>query len=257
MLVHTVMLLQAVYLAIMVYIVQTKKDTSIANFTWGGGVMLTALFTLLTKANFFARPLLITALTLIWGTRLALYVYLRYKGNDPRFQTWKHEGGTEALIINLGYIFGLQAFLLVIMSIPSFIINGMSGPGLNLLDLLGLVIWCFGFYFEAVSDYQLFKFTSDPANKGKVMKYGLWHYSRHPNYFGEITMWCGIFLIALSVPYGWIAIIAPITIMILLVFVTGIPWVEKVFDNNPEYQKYKAKTSMLIPWFVKKNEVGN
>lgn len=244
-------LLQVVYLAIMVFIVQKKQDTSIANFTWGGGVMLTALYTLLVGGTFFARQLLLTGMTLIWGTRLALYVYLRYKGNDPRFQAWKHEGGLKALTLNLGYIFGLQALLLLIMSVPVYLVNTMSGPGLNLLDLLGFVVWAVGFYFESVSDYQLFRFTSDPLTRGKVMKSGLWHYSRHPNYFGEVTMWWGIYMIALSVPNGWLAVIAPVTITFLLLFVTGIPWVERAFENNPEYQEYKRKTSIFIPWFTR------
>ena len=213
--------------------------------------MLTALYTLLSSGTFFPRQLLLTAMTLIWGARLALYVYLRYRGSDPRFQTWKHEGGMKALMVNLGYIFGLQALLLLVMSVPVYIVNTMSGPGLTILDLIGFIVWSIGFYFESVSDYQLFKFTSDPGNKGKVMKYGLWRYSRHPNYFGEVTMWWGIYIIALSVPYGWAAVIAPATITFLLLFVTGIPWVEKVFENNPEYQEYKRKTSIFIPWFVK------
>ena len=235
----------------MVYIVQKKQDTSIANFTWGGGVMITALYTLLITLKIFARQLLVTALTLVWGFRLARYVYLRYKGTDPRYQSWKHEGGVKALVINLGYIFGLQALLLALMSVPIYLVNTMSGPDLTVFDLIGLLIWMTGFYFESVSDHQLFQFMSDPLNKGKIMKYGLWHYSRHPNYFGEITMWWGIFLIALSVPSGWLAIIAPVTITFLLIFVTGVPWIEKVFENNPEYQEYKRKTSMLIPWFTK------
>ena len=175
----------------------------------------------------------------------------RYKGTDPRYQSWKHEGGVKALVINLGYIFGLQALLLALMSVPIYLVNTMSGPDLTVFDLIGLLIWMTGFYFESVSDHQLFQFMSDPLNKGKIMKYGLWHYSRHPNYFGEITMWWGIFLIALSVPSGWLAIIAPVTITFLLIFVTGVPWIEKVFENNPEYQEYKRKTSMLIPWFTK------
>ena len=240
-------MLQAIYLACMVFIVQKKQDTSIANFTWGGGVMLTAIYTLFYLSTFFTRQLLITALTLIWGSRLALYVYLRYRGNDPRFQSWKHEGGLSSLILNLGYIFGLQALLLVVMSIPAFTINTFSGPGLNYRDYAGVLIWLLGFYWEAVSDYQLFHFMQDPANKGKIMRYGLWQYSRHPNYFGEVTMWWGIFLIASSVTYGLFTIVAPLTITVLLVFITGIPWVEKVFENNPEYQEYKRKTSMFIP----------
>jgi steroid 5-alpha reductase family enzyme len=142
--------------------------------------------------------------------------------------------------------------MLLIMSIPSFLINKSHLSGLALLDFIGIIVWLVGFFFEAVSDYQLFEFTKNPANKGKLMKYGLWHYSRHPNYFGEVVMWWGIFLIALNVPYGYLALISAGTITFLLLFVTGIPWVEQALAKNPEYPEYKRTTSIFIPWFPKK-----
>jgi len=138
------------------------------------------------------------------------------------------------------------------MSFPAALVNITNVPGLMVIDFCGLVIWIIGFLCEAISDQQLFAFMSNSSNKGKVMRTGLWSYSRHPNYFGEILMWWGIYIIALSVPGGWTAIIAPATITFLLVFITGIPWVEKAMGNNPEYQEYKKRTNMLIPWFPKK-----
>lgn len=89
----------------------------------------------------------------------------------------------------------------------------------------------------------------NPVNKGHVMRFGLWRYSRHPNYFGESLMWWGVYCIALSLPYGWTAIITPITITVLLVFVTGIPWIEKTMIGNAEYKEYQRTTSKFIPWF--------
>jgi steroid 5-alpha reductase family enzyme len=249
-----------VYLATMVAIVQYKKDTSIANFTWGGGCLLIAWYLFIMAILFnpyrewmSARVFILLTLITLWAGRLILYVYLRYTGKDPRYQTWKRSG-IKALLINIGYIFVLQGIMMFIMSMPTVAILSplrLDTLPLTYLDYIGILIWCIGFYFEAVSDAQLFTFTRNPANKGKVMRYGLWRYSRHPNYFGEILMWWGIFLIALNVPYGILAIIAPLTITFLLIFVTGIPWVEKAMDANPEYQEYKEHTSMLIPWFSK------
>lgn len=238
----------AIYFAIMVTIVQIKQDSSIANSVWSGGCLLIALYTFIMSGLYLPRQIVVTALITLWASRLVTYVYLRYKGNDPRFQTWK-QAGIKALIFNIAYIFGGQAFLMTIMSIPTILINISTVPGLNYLDFMGIGIWLVGYFFEAVSDYQLFQFTSDPANKGHVMKYGLWHYSRHPNYFGEVLMWWGIFLLALSVPFGIYSIITPATITVMLLFVTGIPWVEKAMDTNPEYQEYKRKTCAFIPWF--------
>jgi steroid 5-alpha reductase family enzyme len=108
-----------------------------------------------------------------------------------------------------------------------------------------------GYYWEAVSDQQLFNFRRNPLNKGKILKTGLWHYSRHPNYFGESVMWIGIAFLALSISFGWTAFIAPLTITFLLRFVTGVPLLENAMKDNPEYQQYKQKTNTFIPWFAK------
>lgn len=236
-----------IYFAIMVIVVQIKQDTSIANAVWSGGCLLIALYTFFMHSPYIARHILLTSLIGLWSSRLLLYVYLRYRGDDPRFQSWKQSGLT-ALIMNIAYIFGGQALFMTVMSVPTMIINMSNVPGLNYLDFFGIAVWIVGYYFESVSDYQLFVFTRNPAHKGHVMRYGLWRYSRHPNYFGEVTMWWGIFLIALSVPYGTYSIITPATITFLLLFVTGIPWIEKAMENNPEYQEYKRTTSAFIPW---------
>lgn len=241
--------LLALYLSAMVILVQYKKDTSIANFTWGGGVMLVTLFTFVTCSLLLPRQWLITGMMVAWALRLICHVYKRYTGKDPRFSSW-HWQGFKALVINIIWVFG-QTIMIAIMGYPATLINMSVTPGLTVLDCCGLLVWLTGFVCEAISDHQLFMFMSNPTNKGRVMRYGLWRYSRHPNYFGEVIMWWGVYLIALSVPYGWTAVIAPATITFLLLFVTGIPWIEKAMANNPEYQEYKRKTSVFIPWFVK------
>ena len=118
-------------------------------------------------------------------------------------------------------------------------------------DIVGVLVWLVGFYFEAVGDAQLARFIKDPANKGKLMQSGLWAYTRHPNYFGEVTQWWGIWIIALSVSGGWLGIIGPITITFLILKVSGIPMLEKKMAENPEFTEYKKQTSMVIPWFKK------
>lgn len=238
-----------IYLSIMVAIVQFKGDTSIANFTWGGGVMLVAIYTFVTMSSYSARQILLTIITVLWAIRLIIYLYIRYTGKDPRFKTWKWQG-LKALGINIVWVFG-QVILIGIMSLPVNIVNTTFNPALTILDFIGLAIWIFGFIFESISDYQLYVFLHNPENKGHVMQYGLWHYSRHPNYFGEVCMWWGVFLIALSVPNGLITIIAPLTITILLRFITGVPMLENAMKDNPEYQEYKKRTNTFVPWFVK------
>jgi len=243
------LVLLTLYLGSMVSIIQFKGDTSIANFTWGGGVMLVALYTLFTISLFSPRQLLITSLITLWALRLAFYLYIRYTGKDPRFATWKWQG-LKALVINISWVVG-QTVLIAVMGYPALLVNISLMPALTIIDCIGIAVWLLGFIYESISDYQLLMFMRNPANKGHVMQFGLWHYSRHPNYFGEILMWWGIFIITLSVPNGWTTIISPLTITTMLLFITGIPWVEKAMANNLEYQAYKQKTSACIPWFVK------
>lgn len=241
----------ASYLTSMVAIACYKGDTSIANFTWGGGVLIVTLYTFLRISNFLLQQILITSMICLWSIRLIAYVYTRYTGKDPRFTTWKWQG-FKALLINSMWIYG-QIIMIAIMSYPIVLININNNiHSLLLFNILGIIIWICGYCWETISDNQLSTFMHNPANKGHVMTHGLWHYSRHPNYFGESVMWIGIFCMALSTPYGWTTIITPITITFLLVYVTGIPLLENAMANNPEYQQYKKKTSKFIPWFVKK-----
>src|SRR5579859_4632303 len=181
-----------VYLAIMVAIVQWKKDTSIANFTWGWGVMLFAWLLYFNYRPIAIEPsafdkaaqhrlTLITLLTTLWGLRMLVHLYMRYTGKDPRYIQW-HKAGVAALIFNIAYIFSLQALLLIIMSLPVCAVYMIRTPTpLGILDLVGTLVWIIGFFFETIGDYQLYKFTQDPRNRGKVMRYGLWKYTLHPN----------------------------------------------------------------------------
>src|SRR5579885_975403 len=216
------------YLATMFAIVNIKKDSSIGNFTWGGLVMLITLYSFISYGHFLPRHILVTTLIMLWRIRLSTYAYLRYKkGTDPRFIAWQQKRGHWALLFSFGWIFILNGFMGFIMSMPAIEINASSLPGLTLLDIIGTAAWIIGFLFESISDYQLYVFRKNPANHGKVLNSGLWYYSRHPNYFGEILMWWSIYLIALSVPTGYVTIISPLAVTITLLFVTGIPWLEK------------------------------
>ena len=145
----------------------------------------------------------------------------------------------------------LQGLFLLIISSPVILINHSQQQGLQLLDYLGTIIWITGFLFESVGDYQLAQFIKKQKNKGNIMKYGLWKYTRHPNYFGEATMWWGIYIIALSLPRGFWLVISPLTITLLLLFVSGFPMLEKKFADNPNFRNMPGKTSKFFPWFPK------
>ena len=148
--------------------------------------------------------------------------------------------------------------MMLLVGLPLLVVNYDPGPGLYALDALGVFIWVVGFFFEAVGDYQLDRFIarkkSGEAKKseGRIMKTGLWRYTRHPNYFGEAAMWWGIFFIAVSAPLGYVAVISPLLISFLLLRVSGIPMLEKKYEKDAEFQKYAKKTSSFFPLPPKK-----
>lgn len=137
--------------------------------------------------------------------------------------------------------------MLLIVS-PVLFINSLPLGYASILLPIGFVVWMIGFTFESVGDKQLKEFIANPENKGKIMDQGLWAYSRHPNYFGEVTQWWGLFIIALSVPFGIWSIIGPLTITFLILKVSGVPMLEKSFVGKPGWEEYKKKTSVFIPW---------
>ena len=145
----------------------------------------------------------------------------------------------------------LQGILLFLIVCPVLLINKSINTDFNYFDLLGVAVWLLGFIFESVGDAQLARFIKDPANKGNLIQTGLWRCTRHPNYFGEVTMWWGIWLVALSVPYGLLGIIGPLTITVLILKISGIPMLEKKMTLNPDFAAYKKRTSVFIPWFPK------
>lgn len=117
----------------------------------------------------------------------------------------------------------------------------------NIFTLIGCCCWLAGFYFQWVGDHQLAAFLKQRKDKNDIMQTGLWKYSRHPNYFGELLMWWGIFIIVIPIPYGLFFMVSPLTITLLLLFVSGIPMLEKKQEGNEKFKAYKKRTSALIP----------
>lgn len=230
-----------------------KKRNDVADTAWGLGFMLLSWFSFFLGQTHGNRGLLAGLLISIWGIRLAWHIHRRNRGKleDYRYAKWREEWGKWFYVRSYAQVYLLQGALLFLIVLPVLCINKSIEQTLGILDFIGLLVWILGFVFESVGDAQLAQFIKDPNNKGKLMQGGLWHYTRHPNYFGEVTMWWGIWLIALSVPSGFLSIIGPVTITILIVKVSGIPMLEKKMIENPDFGEYKRKTSMFIPWFRK------
>lgn len=244
-----------VYMAVIFVVALFKKDNSIVDIAWGLGFILVALLTFFLDGEFAGRHIFVTVLVLIWGTRLAVHIFFRNKGRgeDFRYAQWRREWGKWFLLRSFFQIFMLQGLLLLVIASPIILTNHSRERGISYLDLVGVVLWITGFFFEATGDFQLSRFKRDPGNKGKIMKSGLWKFTRHPNYFGEAVMWWGIFLIALSVKFGWTVIISPLLITLLLLRVSGVTMLEKKYVGNKEFAEYAKKTSAFFPWFPKKD----
>jgi steroid 5-alpha reductase family enzyme len=242
------------YLTVLFVVALFKKDNSVVDIGWGPGFILVAGLTFLFWPGTTARQLLLNALVCVWGLRLAVHIALRNRGRgeDFRYAAWRRSWGRWFILRSYFQIFLLQGILMLVISAPLILVNRPGPAGLRWPDVLGAGVWAVGFLFEAVGDYQLRAFKKDPARKGMIMDRGLWRWTRHPNYFGEAAMWWGIFLIALSVPGGWAAIVSPFVITGLLLRVSGVTLLEKKYAGNAAYADYIRRTSAFIPWFPKK-----
>jgi steroid 5-alpha reductase family enzyme len=234
------------------------KDSSIVDIFWGAGfVVVNWVSFFLVPEGVPARQWLLNVLVTLWGLRLAIHIFLRNagKGEDFRYRKWREESGRNWWWFSFFKVFLLQGVLMWIISVPIVAVqNAVQPQNLIWLDFVGVAVWLFGFFFEAVGDWQLKRFKSNPENKGKVLKSGVWRYTRHPNYFGDAAQWWGFYLIALAAGAFW-TIFSPIIMTILLLRISGVALLEKSLeDTKPGYQAYKETTSAFVPWFLKKQK---
>lgn len=226
------------------------RDASLVDSVWGPGFGLAAVVYLAGGDGDWGRKLLLTALVLVWGLRLGVYIFRRNhgRGEDYRYQAWRRQYGAQYWWISFFQVFLLQGGLLWLISAP--LLAAQLGPAtaLTALDGLGALVWAVGFGFEVVGDWQLARFKTDPANRGRVMDQGLWRYTRHPNYFGDACVWWGFWLIACGGPGGWLTVFAPALMTFLLVRVSGVALLEQTLSQRPGYREYVQRTSAFIPW---------
>jgi len=249
----TLALILFLYMSMWFVLSLLKKRNDVVDVAWGLG------FVLMAWASFFlgtvqgSRGILVGFLISVWGVRLSWHIHARNRGRaeDYRYAQWRASWGKWFYLRSYAQVYLLQGILLFLVVLPVLLINKSIHVTLHYLDFIGVAIWLLGFIFESFGDAQLKRFIEDPANKGKLMQGGLWRYTRHPNYFGEVTQWWGIWLVALSVPYGWLGIIGPLTITVLILKVSGVPMLEKKMAENPEFIEYKRRTSVFVPWFPK------
>lgn len=227
------------------------KDASIIDIYWGLGFVIIAWFYayLTGWEQLGFRNLLLLALITIWGLRLSIYLAVRNlgKGEDPRYVQMRRQGGPGWWWKSYFQVFLLQGVLLWIIS-SIYPLSFLTHTDFGGLDYLGTGLWATGFFFETVGDWQMMQFKKDPANKGKVMDQGLWRYSRHPNYFGDATLWWGFFCFALAHPQGIFYLFSPVLMTFLLLKISGVTLLEKdLKKSKPQYAEYIQKTSSFVP----------
>lgn len=255
----TVLLVQSVaviliYFVTLFVIATAIRNNSIVDMAWGPGFVLVTSFAYVNAGFYTMRATVAMGLVALWGLRLATHIMKRNWGKpeDFRYANWRQEWGKWVVPRAFFQVFLLQGFFMLVVASPVLLIQAAPQPGFGWLEAVGLAVWLVGFYFESVGDRQLRDFKADPVNKGKIIESGLWRYTRHPNYFGEATMWWGLGLMALPVPFGWVGMIGPATITWLLMFVSGVPMLEKKYRGRPDFEAYAARTSAFFPWFPRK-----
>jgi steroid 5-alpha reductase family enzyme len=244
-----------VFLTVLVYmtgwflLALWRRRNDLADIAWGGGFIVAGLAAAWWQPEVAPRGRLVVILVILWGLRLAVHIGLRNLGKreDERYRQWREEWGRHWLLRSYLQVFLLQGFLCYLISLPVLWIVFNGASPWTVWDAFGLAVWLVGLFFEAVGDFQLAQFKKDPVNRGKIIQHGLWRYSRHPNYFGEVTLWWGIYLLGLSAGGAWWTIIGPLTITFLILKVSGIPLLEKKYVNNAAFQEYARRTSAFFP----------
>lgn len=243
-----------IYMSAWFLVSLVNKRYDVLDVAWGPGFIMIALLSLyLREMALDGRSLFILTLIALWGLRLFFHTFKRNlrKGEDWRYHKWHDGQACRYSICTFFQVFMFQGALMMIISLP--LAYSLSLTLLPMFDInyLGVILAFLGLALEAIADSQRASFLTKKNNKNKLMTKGLWRFSRHPNYLGEIVFWWGIYFLIWGLPNSWMLIIAPLTVSYTLIFVSGLP-TEKKYQGRKDFQEYKRKTSPLFLWFPKK-----
>ena len=223
------------------------RDVSIVDSLWSLMFLLAGVVYAVSVET-GPRVTIVILLLVLWSLRLSAYITWRNWGEeeDYRYQAIRRNHSPGFRYKSVYIVFGLQAALAWVISLPLLAAIAGTRP-IGILDLVAVILWVVGFVFEALGDYQLAQFKSDPANAGKVLDKGLWRMTRHPNYFGNFCIWWAFYLFALSAG-GWWSVVSPLLMTFLLLRVSGVAMLEKdIGDRRPAYAEYVAATNAFFP----------
>jgi len=232
------------------------RDVSFIDSVWALGMGGLAIATALQVGAQGPRQLLLVTLCVVWAARLGLHLLLRWRAHGPdrryvrMMEKAKAERGWSYPHASLRLVFLLQAPLMWTVALPVQLGQMPAAPTLiGPLAWTGAALCAFGIAFETLADAQITRFKADPANQGQVLARGLWRYTRHPNYFGDICAWVGLYLVAAETPLGLWALPGPALLIFLLTrFSGGVTYERRLTKTRPGYDDYQRRTSALIPW---------
>ena len=242
------LVLVIIYMTCWWYVAYRRKRLDTVDIAWGLSFVLIAWSVYLQQPSL--PSLAIGFLVTLWGVRLANHIWSRSRSHnedDPRYKEISRGWSGNFWLRAYFSIFLLQGGLAMIVSLPIVYASGNLVPERDWLTWFGAWLWTLGFVIEAISDKQLADFLKQ-KNRPKVLNTGLWRYSRHPNYFGELVQWWAIGVIALQASFGWIGLSGPLFLSFLIIFVSGIPPIERRRIKDTEYIAYQKRTSVLVPW---------
>ncbi|HPF18702.1 MAG TPA: DUF1295 domain-containing protein [Bacillota bacterium] len=240
-------------------VAQLKQNNGYIDIIWGPGFVAAAWISYLYGNPAGTVPLVMTIFVTVWGLRLGWHLARRNIGKpeDYRYAQMRANWNPKYYYIRIFFkVYMIQFALNVLIGLSVIVSNLQDIPEWSFRAAIGAVCWGIGFLFEAVGDAQLKKFKADPESKGKIMTLGLWRWTRHPNYFGESLQWWGLFVMAADSPGRLFLIVSPLTITGLLLFVSGIPLLEKKYEGREDWEAYKKQTSKFVPMPPGRNRGG-
>ena len=227
-----------------------RNNVSIVDALWSMMFLLMLAIYISSIDVIGTRAWLILLLVAVWAIRLSAYIGVRNHGQpeDHRYQSIRQNNQPNFRFKSLYIVFGLQAVLAAIIALP-LLFASSTNVALSWFDMLGIVLWLTGMYFEVVGDQQLKRFREDHNNQKRVLNTGLWGLTRHPNHFGEFTLWWGYYCFALAAG-GWWTIVSPLLMTVLLLRVSGVALLEtSIGERRPAYAEYVKNTNAFFPGF--------
>lgn len=232
----------------------TRKTDKVTDLSYSLTFLVISIYYLAQLSSPTLYLLIPSFLVIIWSIRLGIYLFIRILKikKDERFNQMHDKP------LRFAGFWVLQAFTVWLVQCPlSIFYSSQPKTSYLFISLAGIGIWLIGLTIESISDYQKYKFKIQAQNKNRWIDSGLWYYSRHPNFFGESMLWWGIFIYIAPILTGWswLGLIGPLFITLMLLFVSGVPLLEKKADDkygkNRDYQFYKTRTNPFVPWFPK------